>query len=1645
MALGVLNNLSAIYAENNLNNTNNSLQTVLQQLSSGSRINSGADDAAGLSLVNGLEANQTALMQSGTNAVEGVGLLEVADGALSQVTSMLDRAITLATEASNGTLNSTQEGAANNEYQSILAEVNNIGSTTTYNQQTVFNGSTVAIYTGDSSTAGSSVDNLSIRTLSSASIGDTDGTMSYSSGQSNVFIDLSNSGHNAAETDSLNSNGATTINVSYLTKTSGAATASTAAISVGLGTSYANTVQGLISAINNDGLGLSATFGTAASAGAAAAATALTANNGGGTTSDTGIIVSGAGIGAGTNGAGVVGALSLAQGDTLGGTLTIVGSDGASHNLTLGTANSTDTLANLEATINAANYGVTATLNQAGTQLTFTSADSMVTVSASNLTQNSAPTSQTITVAGSGLGSLTVGNSSDTLQGTLKIVEGVDQSATTTPLVLGGQTLLQLETTIDSGNYGIDAELSPNGTTLTFTKLASDQGTPAISVQGGSSITDVATPNVAQGTTLGTLAVASASDNLTSGSLDMVSGITGAAATPIAIGTPGVSDTLNNLANTINAGGYGITATLDPTNTVLTFTQNSGDTHAAAIGSAVGGINDATYATQPATFNHTGLTLGQISVAESGDRVSVAGGGANDGLVIKGNGTTEATIDLTSTGGETLQTMATTINATTGTTGITATLNAAHTTLTFTEANGTAGAAVYIGTAGAVAAPADVVTDNVSAAHSSAVFTQAANLGSLTATTVGDTFAGEFTITEGANSKETPYSLDFSDQTLAQIQADFDTTTGTDNWSTYGISATLSGNQQTLKFSQSSGDLGTASLTNNGAIIDNSAALNSNPNVSVQPSVGKLGTLTSLTPQDYLSGTLEVTNSAGVISPYTFTGQTLSEIADSFNRPPDGQNDTSGITATYNAVTNVLAFTGSGPNAVSGLNIQDMTPSSTTNQIVAPGTILNTLTVANKSDVVYGTFDITSGTTGLAANHIFTLGNGQTLQNIADDFNGAVGAFVNLQADGITATVSPNGTSLVFSQTDGDTDTANIQNDIASPILDQTNAAATPQIPVTAITGAIEGGGGHANVLGVGAAGDTLTGTLSITEGIDTNQTASTFNLSGQTLAQIAADFNTATGSQNLSDLGITAVLNNANASLATAVTFIATPGDLGAGNANVIESTVIVDQNATPSNVTINTAAGAMQDTLGVIGTADLLSGSLKINSGFGGASTLQLGTTGFTDTLADLAKDFTTGAEKNLGIAATLNQAGTQLTFTQTSGGFAASVVGSTITDSDITNIAPSGSLGSLTVNTASDLLSGTLSGVEGNGTISYTIPLGNTGSTDTLQDLAQTINVTDAQYGITAKLSQNGTVLSFSATAGDTGTPTLANVGSITDETPGVETSISLTKTPVNGSTAITTLGSLTIPLTDTLSGILAIGNNTIAIGSTQNNAALLTAAINEGDYGVTAAYDPSTGVMTFASANPAMTVNTTNLDATVLHGSNASGVGALTGGPTTASNYYSIGISGNITDSSTAVVANSVTTYGGTANVGITVDANAAGGTATMGYSDAAGQSLSGTDLLTQAHAESALNELNVAITDAAAMDGYIGAQINTLNSVGQVMTTQQDNVVSAQNAIQATDYASATSNMSKYEILSQTGIAALAQANTVQQEVTKLLQ
>jgi flagellin len=175
MSLGVLNNISAIYAQNNLNQTQMSLQNTLTQLSSGSRINSGADDAAGLALADGLHANVAALTQSAQNASAGVGMLQTADGALAQVTNLLNRAITLATEAANGTLNTSQVSSADQEYQNILTEIGNIGSTTNYNGNAVFSATAVNVFVSDGTSSGASTFAETVGALTTASVGTTSG------------------------------------------------------------------------------------------------------------------------------------------------------------------------------------------------------------------------------------------------------------------------------------------------------------------------------------------------------------------------------------------------------------------------------------------------------------------------------------------------------------------------------------------------------------------------------------------------------------------------------------------------------------------------------------------------------------------------------------------------------------------------------------------------------------------------------------------------------------------------------------------------------------------------------------------------------------------------------------------------------------------------------------------------------------------------------------------------------------------------------------------------------------------------------------------------------------------------------------------------------------------------------------------------------------------------------------------------------------------------------------------------------------------------------------------------------------------------------------------------------------------------------
>jgi flagellin len=158
MGLSILYNISALQAENQLSITTAAANKSLQQLSSGSRINSGSDDAAGLAISNGLNANIAALNQSALNATNATGALQTADGALGQITTLLNRSVTLATEASSSGLSTSQYSAINNEYQALLTEINSIATATDFNGTAVFSttttSSSISAYTTDGTTNG---------------------------------------------------------------------------------------------------------------------------------------------------------------------------------------------------------------------------------------------------------------------------------------------------------------------------------------------------------------------------------------------------------------------------------------------------------------------------------------------------------------------------------------------------------------------------------------------------------------------------------------------------------------------------------------------------------------------------------------------------------------------------------------------------------------------------------------------------------------------------------------------------------------------------------------------------------------------------------------------------------------------------------------------------------------------------------------------------------------------------------------------------------------------------------------------------------------------------------------------------------------------------------------------------------------------------------------------------------------------------------------------------------------------------------------------------------------------------------------------------------------------------------------------------
>lgn len=177
MGLSINQNIAAINAYRNLSNTQNDLSKSLEKLSSGFRINRAADDAAGLAISEGLRSQVGGLKVAVRNAQDGISVVQTAEGALTEVHAILQRMRDLSVQASNtGSLSTDAIANIQAEHDELVAEIDRIASTTTFNGTALLDGSytaavfqvganageEIAVTIGDMSASGLSVDSLAV-------------------------------------------------------------------------------------------------------------------------------------------------------------------------------------------------------------------------------------------------------------------------------------------------------------------------------------------------------------------------------------------------------------------------------------------------------------------------------------------------------------------------------------------------------------------------------------------------------------------------------------------------------------------------------------------------------------------------------------------------------------------------------------------------------------------------------------------------------------------------------------------------------------------------------------------------------------------------------------------------------------------------------------------------------------------------------------------------------------------------------------------------------------------------------------------------------------------------------------------------------------------------------------------------------------------------------------------------------------------------------------------------------------------------------------------------------------------------------------------------------------------------------------------
>src|SRR5919197_3316230 len=148
MSMRINTNVEAFNAQRNLSATAMAYAKSVEKLSSGLRINRAGDDAAGLSISEKLRAQVRGLAQAQRNAQDGISMIQTAEGALTEVHSMLQRMRELAVQASNDSLSSADRTSVNTELQQLKAEINAVSASTRFNGKNLLTGSLVTTLGG---------------------------------------------------------------------------------------------------------------------------------------------------------------------------------------------------------------------------------------------------------------------------------------------------------------------------------------------------------------------------------------------------------------------------------------------------------------------------------------------------------------------------------------------------------------------------------------------------------------------------------------------------------------------------------------------------------------------------------------------------------------------------------------------------------------------------------------------------------------------------------------------------------------------------------------------------------------------------------------------------------------------------------------------------------------------------------------------------------------------------------------------------------------------------------------------------------------------------------------------------------------------------------------------------------------------------------------------------------------------------------------------------------------------------------------------------------------------------------------------------------------------------------------------------------